>query len=43
MQNGLPIVHWDQEVQPGPEATWRCPTNAIVVLYGKQFQEPVEV
>jgi RnfABCDGE-type electron transport complex B subunit len=41
--NGLPVIHWDQEVRPGPEATWRCPTNAIVWLWNKQFEEPVEV
>jgi RnfABCDGE-type electron transport complex B subunit len=43
MVNGLPIIHYDRDVQPGPEATWRCPTDAIQWLYGKQFQEPVEI
>ena len=43
MVDGLPIIHYDGEVQPGPEATWRCPTDAIQWLYGKQFQEPPEI
>ena len=40
--NGLPIVHYDRAEQPGPEATWRCPTGAITWLEGKQFVEPEE-
>ena len=42
MVNGLPVVHYDQETKPTPEATWRCPTGAIVWLEGKQFEEPEE-
>jgi electron transport complex protein RnfB len=38
--NGLPVVHYDREVKPTREATWRCPTGAIVWLEGKQFKEP---
>jgi ferredoxin len=40
MVNGLPVVHFDQEVQPTPNATWRCPTGAIQWLEEKQFAEP---
>jgi ferredoxin len=39
MVDGLPIVHYDREQQPTPEATWRCPTDAIVWLEGRQFDE----
>jgi hypothetical protein len=35
-------VHYDRETLPTPAATWRCPTNAIVWLEGKQFEEPEE-
>jgi Na+-translocating ferredoxin:NAD+ oxidoreductase RNF subunit RnfB len=40
--NGLPIVHYDRAEQPGPEATWRCPTGAITWLEGKQFVDSEE-
>jgi hypothetical protein len=40
MVDGLPIVHYDRVEQPNPEATWRCPTDAIVWLEGRQFDEP---
>jgi len=39
---GLPVVHYDRAEQPTPDATWRCPTNAIVWLEGKQFPEAEE-
>jgi serine/threonine-protein kinase len=42
MVGGLPVVHYDREAKPTPEATWRCPTGAIVWLEGKQFDEPEE-
>lgn len=42
MVNGLPVVHYDRDVKPTLEATWRCPTNAIVWLEGKQFEDPEE-
>jgi RnfABCDGE-type electron transport complex B subunit len=42
MVSGLPVVHYDLDVKPTPEATWRCPTGAIVWLEGKQFEEPEE-
>jgi Na+-translocating ferredoxin:NAD+ oxidoreductase RNF subunit RnfB len=40
MVDGLPVVHYDREVQPTREATWRCPTGAIQWLEAKQFEEP---
>jgi RnfABCDGE-type electron transport complex B subunit len=43
MVDGLPIVHYDLDLLPGPEATWRCPTGAIQWLWDKQFEEPVEI
>jgi Na+-translocating ferredoxin:NAD+ oxidoreductase RNF subunit RnfB len=42
MVNGLPVVHFDRELEPGVEATWRCPTGAIQWLEGRQFEEPDE-
>jgi Na+-translocating ferredoxin:NAD+ oxidoreductase RNF subunit RnfB len=42
MVNGLPVIHYDREVQPTREATWRCPTGAIQWLEEKQFEEPDE-
>ena len=39
MVGGLPIIHYDWEQQPTPNATWRCPTGAIQWLEGKQFEE----
>lgn len=42
MVGGLPVVHYDREVQPTPAATWRCPTDAIQWLEGRQFEEPEE-
>jgi Na+-translocating ferredoxin:NAD+ oxidoreductase RNF subunit RnfB len=42
MVGGLPIVHYDREQQPTPNATWRCPTGAIQWLEGKQFEEAEE-
>jgi RnfABCDGE-type electron transport complex B subunit len=42
MVNGLPVVHYDREVKPTPNATWRCPTGAITWLVGRQFEEPEE-
>jgi Na+-translocating ferredoxin:NAD+ oxidoreductase RNF subunit RnfB len=42
MKNGLPVVHYDRELQPTREATWRCPTGAIQWLEDKQFEEPDE-
>jgi Na+-translocating ferredoxin:NAD+ oxidoreductase RNF subunit RnfB len=39
MVNGLPVVHYDRDVQPTPAATWRCPTGAIQWLEGRQFAE----
>jgi RnfABCDGE-type electron transport complex B subunit len=40
MVDGLPIVHYDRDVQPTREAIGRCPTRSIVWLEGKQFEEP---
>jgi len=42
MVDGLPVIHYDRAEQPTPNATWRCPTGAIVWLEGKQFLEPEE-
>lgn len=42
MVNGLPVVHYDRDVQPTPNAIWRCPTDAIVWLEGRQFEEAEE-
>jgi len=42
MVDGLPVIHADADEPPGPEATWRCPTGAIVWLEGRQFDEPEE-
>lgn len=39
MVGGLPVVHYDRDVRPTPEATWRCPTDAIQWLDGRQFEE----
>ena len=40
MVDGLPVIDYERDVQPGPEATWRCPTDAIQWLEGPQFAEP---
>jgi RnfABCDGE-type electron transport complex B subunit len=42
MLGGLPLVHYDGERTPTPNATWRCPTGAITWLAGRQFEEPDE-
>ena len=42
MQGGLPVIDFSQEAEPGPEATFRCPTGAIVWLEGAQFEAPEE-
>jgi hypothetical protein len=42
MVNGLPVVHYDREERPTPQATWRCPTGAIQWLEGGQFTEADE-
>jgi RnfABCDGE-type electron transport complex B subunit len=42
MLEGLPVIHDDLDVRPTPQATWRCPTGAIVWLEGSQFEEPDE-
>lgn len=39
MVGGLPVVHYDREAKPTPNATWRCPTGAIQWLEGEQFTE----
>ena len=39
MANGLPRIHYDRPESPPPEATWRCPTGAIVWLEGMQFAD----
>jgi hypothetical protein len=43
MVGGLPVVHYDRELKPTPAAIWRCPTDAIQWLEGKQFEEPEDV
>lgn len=40
--NGLAVVDYEKNDLTGPEATERCPTNAIVWLEGAQFQEGAE-
>ena len=40
--NGLPEVRYDRAEAPTAEATWRCPTGAILWLDGAQFEEPEE-
>jgi RnfABCDGE-type electron transport complex B subunit len=42
MVKGLPVVHYDRDLRPTAEATWRCPTGAIQWVEGKQFEEPAE-
>lgn len=42
MAGGLPVVHYDRDATPGPKATWRCPTDAIVWLTGRQLAEAEE-
>ena len=42
MVNGLPVVHYDRDLHPTPEATWRCPTGAIQWVVGTQFEEQDE-
>ena len=42
MVKGLPVVHYDRDLHPTPEATWRCPTGAIQWVVGKQFEETDE-
>ena len=42
MVKGLPVVHYDRELHPTPQATWRCPTGAIQWVVGKQFEEQDE-
>lgn len=42
MVGGLPVIRYDADPPAGLEATFRCPTNAIVWLEGKQFQAPEE-
>jgi len=39
MVSGLPVIDYGQDVRPTPEATWRCPTDAIQWLDGRQFDE----
>jgi RnfABCDGE-type electron transport complex B subunit len=39
MKGGLPVIHFDRKALPNIEATWRCPTGAIVWLGDKQFTE----
>jgi len=40
MVGGLPVVHWDRELEPSAAATFRCPTGAIVWVEGEQFETP---
>ncbi len=40
MEGGLPVIAWDGPDEPGVEATFRCPTGAIVWLDGPQFVAP---
>ncbi len=42
MQGGLPVIDFSTDFEPGPEATFRCPTSAIVWLEGAQFEAPEE-
>lgn len=30
MKDGLPVIHWERDLEAEPRATWRCPTGAIV-------------
>jgi RnfABCDGE-type electron transport complex B subunit len=39
MENNLPVIDYSSGVPAGPEATFRCATNAIKWLEGGQFQE----
>lgn len=39
MENNLPVVDYSSGAKPGPEAVFRCPTNAIVWLEGSQFED----
>lgn len=42
MVAGLPVIDHERGERPGVEATFRCPTGAIVWLEGKQFVAPEE-
>ena len=42
MVGGLPVIDPEADPPAGMEATFRCPTNAIVWLEGKQFAVPEE-
>ncbi len=39
MVDGLPVIDHGSGVEETAEATWRCPTNAIVWLDGTQFDQ----
>ena len=39
MKNGLAVIDYTRNDLAGPEATRRCPTNAIVWVEGPQFAE----
>jgi Na+-translocating ferredoxin:NAD+ oxidoreductase subunit B len=42
MVGGLPVIQHEMDTRPGLEATFRCPTGAIVWLEGNQFVAPEE-
>lgn len=42
MTGGLPVITWNGPDEPTVEATFRCPTGAIVWLEGAQFVVPEE-
>jgi hypothetical protein len=42
MDNNLPVVDYSAGGPAQPEATYRCPTAAIVWLEGAQFMEAEE-
>jgi len=41
MRNGLAVVDYARNTEAGPDATLRCPTNAIVWVDGAQKLDPV--
>lgn len=43
MEGNLPVIDYTQEGRARPEATFRCPTGAIVWISGGQFSEKEEV
>jgi hypothetical protein len=39
MEGNLPVIDYSAGGPASPEATFRCPTSAIVWLEGEQFED----